>query len=93
MLDRAEYPPPARSAAARYAANSTEALALAATLVLTDAAAVSERWAIFRAGSAAAADDMPQRARIAAGQSRGAARTEPRVAPSRRGSPATALDG
>jgi hypothetical protein len=53
--------------------------------------------AIFRAGfqSAASADDtvFPQRARIAAGHSRGAARADPRVAPSRRGSPATALDG
>ncbi|HEX3316421.1 MAG TPA: NrfD/PsrC family molybdoenzyme membrane anchor subunit [Solirubrobacteraceae bacterium] len=77
-------------------ARRNRAAAIAGGALVT-AGAMCERWAIFRAGfqSAASADDTvaPQRERIEAGRTPGAARTEPRVSPSPRGSPATALDG
>jgi formate-dependent nitrite reductase membrane component NrfD len=70
--------------AARGSRSRTAAIGAAA---LMTAGAIAERWAVFRAGfqSAARPQDTvdPQRKRIADGETSGAARREPEVAPAR----------
>jgi hypothetical protein len=73
---------------------STPAARIGAGLIA--AGTLAERWAIFKAGFASAADPAftvdPQRARISSGERAGAARSEPHpaVLDGATGSPATA---